>query len=109
MFAGKEVGFFLSCVFRERLLESAVDCACGTRFRILSAIGLMSATGMMFGQPAGLAQAGLNASTIVLLGPGTVATPGAHLATNCDRFVPSGLPVTGLYIVLTPIHSTALH
>jgi len=69
IFTSKEVGFFLSCVFRERLLESAVDCACGTRFRILSAIGLMSATGMMFGQPAGLAQAGLNASTVVLLGP----------------------------------------
>src|SRR5260370_23496625 len=102
MFAGKEVGFFLSCVFRERLLESAVDCACGTRFRILSAIGLMSATGMMFGQPAGLAQAGLNASTIVLLGPGTVATPRADLATKCDRVVPSGWPMYEWSIGLPP-------
>src|SRR5437762_1352692 len=102
IFTSKEVGFFLSCVFSERILESAVDCAAGTDLRILSAIGLKSAAGMMFGQPAGLAQAGLNASTVVLLGPGTVATPGADVATNCDRFVPSGLPVNGLYIGLPP-------
>src|SRR6266404_3947901 len=108
IFTSKEVGFFLSWVFSERLLESAVDWACGTRFRILSAIGLMSATGTMFGQPAGLAQAGLNASTVVLLGPGTVATPGADVATNCDRFVPSGLPVNGLYIGLPPADRSPL-
>src|SRR5260370_30389035 len=102
MFAGKEVGFFLSCVFRERLLESAVDCACGTRFRILRAIGLMSATGMMFGQPAGLAQAGFNASTILLLGPRVVATPRAELATHCAPVLPPGLAVNGVYIAHPP-------
>src|SRR5260370_4620369 len=68
----------------------------------------MSATGMMFGQAEGLAQAGLNASTIVLLGPGTVATPGADLATNCARFVPLGLPVNGLYIGLPPADTSPL-
>jgi len=56
----------------------------------------IKAEGMTFGQPAGLVHAALNASTVVPLGPATVATPGVEVATNCWRPVPSELPLKGL-------------
>src|SRR5438270_48870 len=53
-------------------------------------MGLISATGMTLGQPAGFWQTGLNASTKVPFGPATVATPGAEVATNGVRPLPAG-------------------
>src|SRR5258708_36602654 len=58
--------------------------------------GLIRAEGTMLGQPATFLQTGLNASTVVLLGPGTVATPGAEEAMSCLRIVGSPLPLKGL-------------
>jgi len=50
----------------------------GQKFMSFSGDGLIRAAGMTLGQPATLVQTGLNASTVVPLGPGTVATPGGR-------------------------------
>ena len=63
---------------------------------VFAEIGLIKAVGMMLGQPAGLVQAELNASTVVPLGPGTVDAPGVDDATIGARPVPSGFPENGL-------------
>src|SRR5205807_10469874 len=92
IFTSKEVGFFLSCVFSERLFESAVDCAGGTSARILSAIGLNNCEGIL---------AQFVPAAWMPWAFGTTGLPAASHC-NCIRPVPSGLPLNGLYIGLPP-------
>src|SRR5439155_15199488 len=92
IFTSKEVAFFLSCVFNERLLERAVDCAAGTSVRIFSAIALNNCEGIL---------AQFVPAAWMPCAFGTTGLPAASHC-NCVRPVPSGLPLNGLYIGLPP-------